>query len=389
MKSTFHTIATQLEQFANRLAIQPSIQLREFSPIIDTNIIPDIVYTRNDDGSNADLHFYTDGSLMNLGTPDIKLGIGWVQVSDNGLILSDYSANVQSQWPSSTKAETMAIISILEQLIPDSSVTFYLDSLSTITNLTNILHPSIKFNNNLLKKINHSLWFYIDQLIRSKNISITLNKLKSHSGHILNDRSDQLAKAGAQSDFGYKTTIETTLDHLVQIFYCTNIQVDTNIRSFIKDVHSAQLFSDILSLVKMARYDRLKDSINWPVTWSLASFSLYAGSSKTNFREDKIQNFRRKLMFDELPTMDNLCRRKPEIYNSEWNCFHCNLVRETCAHIWLCTPTDSSKWSRKEALKLIINLARDSLKRHLIKIDRNRSNHTTLDWLPEIAALPC
>jgi len=150
---------------------------------------------------------------MNLGTPDVKLGIGWVQTSDNGFILTDYSANIRPEWPSSTKAEVMAIISILEQLVPNSSVNFYLDSLSTITNLTNILHPSIKFNNNLLKKTNHSLWFYIEQLIRSKNISITLNKLKSHSGHALNDRSDQLAKAGTLSDFCYKPTFETTDAH--------------------------------------------------------------------------------------------------------------------------------------------------------------------------------
>src|SRR5947207_7003815 len=136
----------------------------------------------------------------------------------------------------------MAIISILEQLVPNSSVNFYLDSLSTIINLTNILHPSVKFNNNLLKMTNHSLWLYVDQLIRSKNISITLNKLKSHSGHVLNDRSDQLAKTGALSDLSFNPSIESTLDKFVQIFYQTNIHLDTNIRSFVKNIHSAQFF---------------------------------------------------------------------------------------------------------------------------------------------------
>src|SRR5438046_10391009 len=134
----------------------------------------------------------------------------------------------------------MAIISILEQLIPNSSVNFYLDSLSTINNLTNILHPSIKFYNNLLKMTNHSLWLYVDQLIRSKNISITLNKLKSHSGHVLNDRSDQLAKIGALSDLCYKPIIESTLNKFIQFFYRTDIHLDTNIRSFVKNIHSAQ-----------------------------------------------------------------------------------------------------------------------------------------------------
>src|SRR5438045_4479162 len=155
----------------------------------------------------------------------------------------------------------MAIISILEQLFPYSSVTFYLDSLSTITNLTNILYPSIKFNNYLLKTTNHSLWLYIDQLIRSKNISITLIKLKSHSGHILNDRSDQLAKTGALSDLCYNPIIKSTLDKFVQIFYRTDIHLDTNIRSFVKNIHSAQFFSEILSLVKLIRDDNLKDYI--------------------------------------------------------------------------------------------------------------------------------
>src|SRR5438034_7945117 len=38
---------------------------------------------------------------------------------------------------------------------------------------------------------------------------------------------------------------------------------------------------------------------------------------------------------------------------------------------------------------MIIDLARDSLKKNLIKIDRNRSRIPTLDWLPEFVALPC
>src|SRR5436189_3507492 len=38
---------------------------------------------------------------------------------------------------------------------------------------------------------------------------------------------------------------------------------------------------------------------------------------------------------------------------------------------------------------MIDDLASDSLKKHIIKIDRNRSRNSTFDWLTAFVALPC
>ncbi|PKC04588.1 hypothetical protein RhiirA5_422045 [Rhizophagus irregularis] len=49
--------------------------------------------------------FYTDGSLINLGTSDVSMGWGWVQiVKDSGFLnsIATYKRGVIHDWPSSS-----------------------------------------------------------------------------------------------------------------------------------------------------------------------------------------------------------------------------------------------------------------------------------------------
>jgi hypothetical protein len=50
------------------------------------------------------LEFWTDGSLKNPSSPNIKLGNGWIQVDKDKKIINSFSGAL-SQWPSSTRAE--------------------------------------------------------------------------------------------------------------------------------------------------------------------------------------------------------------------------------------------------------------------------------------------
>ncbi|CAB4417419.1 unnamed protein product [Rhizophagus irregularis] len=52
--------------------------------------------------------FYTDGSLINLGTAEVSMGWGWVQiVQDSGFLnsIAAYKHGVIHDWPSSSRAE--------------------------------------------------------------------------------------------------------------------------------------------------------------------------------------------------------------------------------------------------------------------------------------------
>src|SRR3989337_1863425 len=60
----------------------------------------------------TDLDFYTDGSLSSAGTPDCVMGIGWLCPSADNINRDCFSAAIPYN-PSSTKAETMAILTAL------------------------------------------------------------------------------------------------------------------------------------------------------------------------------------------------------------------------------------------------------------------------------------
>ncbi|CAG8751624.1 9877_t:CDS:2, partial [Rhizophagus irregularis] len=43
-----------------------------------------------------------------------------------------------------------------------------------------------------------------------------------------------------------------------------------------------------------------------------------------------------KIQTEELPTLDNLVKRKPHVYNSKWKCPMCFKDKETYSHLWKC-----------------------------------------------------
>ena len=55
--------------------------------------------------------FYTDGSVTDIGTDHCSMGIGWVQILNNQ-VLHQFLASIKL-WPSSYRAELMAILSAI------------------------------------------------------------------------------------------------------------------------------------------------------------------------------------------------------------------------------------------------------------------------------------
>ncbi|PKB95065.1 hypothetical protein RhiirA5_437440 [Rhizophagus irregularis] len=82
--------------------------------------------------------FYTDGSLINLGTCDVSMGWGWVQiVKDSGFLnsIATYKRGIIRDWLSSSCAETAAIYAALSASPANSVVHIYTDSQSSIEDL--------------------------------------------------------------------------------------------------------------------------------------------------------------------------------------------------------------------------------------------------------------
>src|SRR2546430_3854003 len=98
--------------------------------------------------------------------------------------------------------------------------------------------------------------------------------------------------------------------------------VTKDARSFMKDVFDAINFNDLLSLNRWSNIRVLSDQklIDWPATWSLFDFHINNKKSSTNFKHSNRIVFNSKMLMDELPLLDKLVRRRPDLYKSDWKC---------------------------------------------------------------------
>jgi hypothetical protein len=77
----------------------------------DITALPSVVVS-----SDSHYTFYTDGSLINLGTNEVSMGWGWVQVvQDSGFLnsIATFKHGIIHDWPSSSRAEATAIYAAL------------------------------------------------------------------------------------------------------------------------------------------------------------------------------------------------------------------------------------------------------------------------------------
>ena len=130
------------------------------------------------------------------------------------------------------------------------------------------------------------------------------------------------------------------------------------------------------------------DPIDWVFTWSTLQFSMLASKNGTNFKDNNFFVFRYKLLFDELPTMNILSQRRPDLYPPTLKCFNCTSFEETNLHVWSCDGLPSTI-SRLMKFKDILNLSRDSLFTRLSSIWKtNHPNDIPLSNR-DFLRLPC
>ncbi|PKC11135.1 ribonuclease H-like protein [Rhizophagus irregularis] len=142
--------------------------------------------------------FYTDGSLINLGAPNVSMGWSWVQILNGAGFfqsIAAYAHGTIHNWPFSTRAKIAAIHAALMVAPPSSSVTIYTDSQSAIDGLR--LCATLSYSNSRLyyKTTNFELWAIIEHLISSKSLSVKALKVKGHSGNFYNNYADSLANS--------------------------------------------------------------------------------------------------------------------------------------------------------------------------------------------------
>jgi len=156
------------------------------------------ILNNNINTNKSHYKFYTDGSLMERNKVK-KMGIGWLlkNEEENNTDLEFKAANVG--WPSSTKAEILAILIALIVTTPHSKIEIYTDSANAISQFEKYkkelsLRKKMKYNQ-------HVMWKQIFNIIQRFSLKVILFKVKAHNNDKNNDKADFLAKEGINDSY--------------------------------------------------------------------------------------------------------------------------------------------------------------------------------------------
>ncbi|GET57866.1 RNA-directed DNA polymerase from mobile element jockey-like [Rhizophagus irregularis DAOM 181602=DAOM 197198] len=297
--------------------------------------------------SDSRYTFFTDGSLINLGTPDVSMGWSWMQiVPDAGFpnSIATYAHGLIRDNPSSSQAEAAAIYAVLTISSRDSEVTIYTDSQTAIDDLRSC--SSFVYSNSRLyyKTTNFELWAIIERTILSKNLTVFPVKVKAHSCNYLNDFADSLAN--------------------------TAHTASSSILISGMDLASAHDF------VLVYDNDVVYYIIDWELTWFTLNFKPSHDASFTPDHASRHLTFKFKLFLDDLPTLEKLKRTRPDLYMDELTCRSCIDRMEDLMHLFMCK-------NRRVPMQQILQ----SYQNHLLSKLLEAGNMADIDPTPLIAKL--
>ena len=139
------------------------------------------------------IKIYTDGSCLN--NPGDG---GWAAIiNDNGKILKISGSEKNT---TNNKMELMAPINALKKINKNQKVMIYIDSKYVKLGITEWIHKWIKNNWKTSKEEdvkNKALWIELYELTQC--CTIEWMWVKAHSGNVLNEEADLLAKKAAES----------------------------------------------------------------------------------------------------------------------------------------------------------------------------------------------
>ncbi|GET04412.1 ribonuclease H-like domain-containing protein [Rhizophagus clarus] len=293
------------------------------SPLCDSSGLPPPVVLP----SGSHYWYYTDGSLINLGSPEVSMGWSWVQIiHDAGYLnsVATYAYGTIRNWPSSTRVETAAIYAALSVTPKDSVVSLYTDSQAAIDGLHSCSSSTYTNSRFYYKTTNFELWASIECCIREKRLSVLPVKVKGHDGNYWNDFADSLANSAHQSDDAFPLP-----------------------EAIITSSHNVRLVYDNI-VFYFCLTDRDDYIVDWDLTWFTLNYSPSHDASFHAHHASRHYTFKFKLFLDDLPLLEKLKITQLSIPRQsamkDVAAIHNNFIQKLRRRIWNLRTYDKSRW---------------------------------------------
>ncbi|GBC01126.1 hypothetical protein RclHR1_04080004 [Rhizophagus clarus] len=288
--------------------------------------------------------YYTDGSLINLGSPEVSMGWSWVQViPDAGYLnsVATYTHGTIRNWPSSTRAEIAAIYAALSVTLEDSVISIYTDSQAAIDGLRSCASSTYTNSHFYYKTTNFELWAAIECCIQAKRLSVLSVKINGHDGNYWNEFANSLANSAYQSDDAFLLSEAIiSSSHTVRLVYDT-VTCESNPRRLFKVHYQAIYMQNLLALTRFQFTFYLTDRddyiIDWDLTWFTLNYSPTHDASFQAHHTSRHFTFKFKLFLDDLSLLEMLKITHPDLYIDLLTCRSCCNRKEDLMHLILCS----------------------------------------------------
>ncbi|GBB94293.1 hypothetical protein RclHR1_23270001, partial [Rhizophagus clarus] len=296
-----------------------SFIVEDDSPVVPSLADPFIFPSSVSLQSGSHYYYYTDGSLVNLGSPDVSMSWSWVQLIQNAGYLNSiatYAHGTIQNWSSSTRAEAAAIYAALHASPDDSTITIYTDSQAAVDGLN--LCASSSYTN-----------------------SLSPVKVKGHDGNYWNEFADSLANSAHHSDTALLLPAATyTSLHHVRLVY-DNVVCESNPRRLFKLHFQATFLKALLSLkcfqFVYCLYNKDDYVVDWELTWFALNYSPTHDASFQAAHALRHYTFKFKLFMDDLPLLEKLKITCSDLYIDLLTCCSCHDRMEDLMHLILCS----------------------------------------------------
>ena len=320
----------------------------------------------------SEVDIYTDGSLSSThirippqSSFDPSLAIDTQQGAAFFIPALDCHVSTNlSLWPSSTRTELVAIFLALLACAHHTHVSIFTDSAAAIAVLSRDPRSltSTKWN----KTANRLLVMKILTAIHQKQLTVTYNKVKGHSGNVHNDHVDMLAEsAGENLDSHFNNNFSCS-SSFVRYFpiYDNLAPIEAPFRKFLKAILSTYNATE-WSLLSAVRSHIDTSDINWNTSWDI--FKQLRGFKCDTQKKASWWTFAAKMFMKLLPLASQLKLRRPHLYQNLYcpACSDCHV--ESVSHLLSCSAY-TLLWEQ-----LFFTLG-SNLRAHLLKTFVNHSN---------------
>ncbi|PKB93736.1 hypothetical protein RhiirA5_440450, partial [Rhizophagus irregularis] len=256
-----HVISPQLQLQDNIiLDLLDSSTLKNDLLIIQRTLAP------FDNNNYYIFEFYTDGSLIDLGTEQCSISCAFAQISDLFDIPHVEFYSTIDKWPSAYRGELLAVLLALSVVPKNSKVRINTDSLNVITQFEKLKKSRFsQTSREYFKANNNFLWDVLCRIILTLNLHVKMFKVVAHGDDMGNNYVDNLVKIAHTDQDRYIVFRRDAC--MMKVLPCWNgIIIENKLRSFLKNICNYKGLEKFINLNRNSKYRTLE--VDWTSTFS-------------------------------------------------------------------------------------------------------------------------